>query len=66
VSIRNASSRDEDVTYAQRLQQAGVATTLHVVPGAYHNFDSIQAKAAVSVVFGKARTTALDKALNSG
>jgi acetyl esterase/lipase len=32
---------DEDVTYARRLQQAGVASTLHVVPGAYHNFDSM-------------------------
>ncbi|RNM12086.1 alpha/beta hydrolase [Nocardioides pocheonensis] len=57
---------DEDVTYAHRLQQAGVATTLHVVPGAYHNFDSIQAKAAVSRTFLEARTAALDKALNRG
>ena len=55
---------DEDVTYARRLQQAGVATTLHVVPGAYHNFDSLEAQAAVSRAFVKAQITALDEALN--
>ena len=46
---------DEDVTYARRLQQAGVASTLHVVPGAYHNFDSIEAKTAVSQAFLQAQ-----------
>ena len=56
---------DEDVTYARRLQQAGVASTLHVVPGAYHNFDSIEAKTAVSQAFLQAQTTALDEALNA-
>jgi acetyl esterase/lipase len=57
---------DEDVTYARRLQQAGVASTLHVVPGAYHNFDSFEAKAAISRAFVKAQTTALGEALNGG
>jgi acetyl esterase/lipase len=57
---------DEDVTYARRLQQAGVASTLHVVPGAYHNFDAIEAKAAISRAFVKAQTAALDEALNGG
>ena len=57
---------DEDVTYARRLQQAGVASTLHVVPGAYHNFDSIEAKTAVSQAFLQAQTIALDEALNGG
>jgi acetyl esterase/lipase len=56
---------DEDVTYARRLQQAGVASTLHVVPGAYHNFDSIEAKTTVSRAFVKAQITALDEALNA-
>ncbi|MCF4123153.1 alpha/beta hydrolase [Antribacter sp. KLBMP9083] len=56
---------DEDLTYARRLQQAGVATTLHVVPGAYHNFDSFEAKAAISQAFVQAQTTALDQALNA-
>ena len=30
---------DEDITYAQRLMQAGVPTELHVYPGAPHGFD---------------------------
>ena len=55
---------DEDVAYARRLQQAGVASTLYEVPGAYHNFDSFEAKAAISRAFVKAQTTALDEALN--
>ena len=54
---------DEDVTYARRLQQAGVASTLHVVSGAYHNFDAIEAKASISRAFVKAQRTALDEAL---
>ena len=57
---------DEDVEYARRLQQAGVDCTLHVVPGAYHNFDSTEAKAAVSRAFAKAQIAALDEALNGG
>ncbi len=57
---------DEDVAYARRLRQAGVAATLHVVPGAYHNFDAIEAKAAISRAFVEAQTTALDAALNGG
>jgi acetyl esterase/lipase len=55
---------DEDVTYARRLQQAGVACTLRVVPGAYHNFDSMEPKTAVSRAFVTAQITALDEALN--
>ncbi|MGW2689999.1 alpha/beta hydrolase fold domain-containing protein [Streptomyces sp. NPDC001414] len=31
--------RDEDLDYALRLQQAGVAVELHLFPGAYHAFD---------------------------
>jgi acetyl esterase/lipase len=56
---------DEDVAYARRLQQAGVSTTLHTVPGAYHNFDSIEANTAISQAFLQAQTTALDNALNA-
>ena len=52
--------------WIEGLQQTGVACTLHTVPGAYHNFDSIEAKTAVSRAFVKAQTTALDDALNGG
>jgi acetyl esterase/lipase len=31
---------DEDIEYAQRLQQAGVPTELHVYPGVSHAFES--------------------------
>ena len=55
---------DEDVTYARRLQQAGVASTLRVVPGAYHNFDSMEPKTALSREFVQAQITALHEALN--
>jgi acetyl esterase/lipase len=55
---------DEDVTYAGRLQEAGVACTLRVVPGAYHNFDSMEPKAAISRAFAQAQITALDEALH--
>ena len=57
---------DEDATYARRLQQAGVDCTLHVVPGAYHNFDAIEPRTGLSQAFVEAQTTALDEALNGG
>lgn len=55
---------DEDVAYARRLQQAGVECTLRVVPGAYHNFDSMEPRTAISRAFVQAQLTALDEALN--
>lgn len=39
---------DEDIVYAQRLNQAGVSTELHVYPGAPHGFDSFAAEAPLA------------------
>ena len=41
-----------------------MACTVRVVPGAYHNFDSMEPKTAISQAFVQAQITALDEALN--
>lgn len=56
---------DEDVAYATRLQEAGVPCTVHVVPGAYHAFDRLEATAGIAREFQQAQVAALDGALNS-
>ncbi|MGW2514553.1 alpha/beta hydrolase [Streptomyces scopuliridis] len=55
---------DEVIAYENRLRQAGVATTLEVVPGAYHGFDVIHKKAQVSRNYRQAQLDALDAVLN--
>lgn len=42
---------DEDLAYAQRLRQAGVPCEVETVPGAFHGFDLLLPKAAVSRAF---------------
>lgn len=42
---------DEDLAYAQRLEAAGVPCEVEVVKGAFHGFDGIVPKAAVSQSF---------------
>lgn len=42
---------DEDVAYAARLRAAGVPVTLEVVPGAFHGFETVAPRAAVSRAF---------------
>jgi acetyl esterase/lipase len=42
---------DEDLAYAERLRTAGVPCEVEVVPGAFHGFDGVAAKAAVSQDF---------------
>ncbi len=49
----------EDVEYARRLTAAGVATDLHVIPGAYHGFDASEPAAAVSRDFVQRQVDAL-------
>jgi acetyl esterase/lipase len=39
---------DEDIDYAARLRRAGVATELHVYPGAPHGFDGLAAGTAIA------------------
>lgn len=49
----------EDVEYARRLTAAGVATDLHVIPGAYHGFDASEPAAAISRDFVQRQVDAL-------
>jgi acetyl esterase/lipase len=39
--------RDEDISFASRLMQAGVPTELHVYPGAYHGYELNRPDSAV-------------------
>lgn len=54
---------DEDVAYAKRLNDAGVATEVNVVPGAFHGFDAVFAKTKVVREFRASQTDALRRAL---
>jgi len=53
----------EDVAYAERLNAAGVACALDVIPGAFHGFDLVAPKAGVSQAFRSAQIAALAAAL---
>jgi acetyl esterase/lipase len=53
---------DEDLAYAARLNAAGVRCEVHVVPGAFHGFDAVAAKAQVSQSFFKSQCALLRRA----
>ena len=53
---------DEDINYARRLIDAGVATELLVVPGAFHAFDVIAPDTELSRQFTAAKIAALRRA----
>jgi acetyl esterase/lipase len=53
---------DEDIEYAQRLQQADVPTELHVYPGGTHAFDSYAPASALARRFAADRDEALRRA----
>jgi len=55
--------RDEDITFAMRLMQAGVPTELHVYPGAYHVAEVLGPDAALSQRIWDTRFGALRRAL---
>jgi acetyl esterase/lipase len=56
---------EEDVTYAQRLIQAGVQTELLVAPGAFHAFDLLAPEATISKRFISAWNEALQRGLTA-
>ncbi|MCZ4095347.1 alpha/beta hydrolase [Streptomyces sp. So13.3] len=55
--------RDEDVAYANAIWQAGGQAELHVWPGAYHGFDGLAPRAALSQDARNARTRWLQRLL---
>ncbi|NJC23882.1 acetyl esterase/lipase [Arthrobacter pigmenti] len=56
--------RDEDISYAARLLQAGVPTELHVYPGAYHGFELVAPHAHLSRQALEDRNRAFTRALH--
>jgi acetyl esterase/lipase len=56
---------DEDLAYAERLKDAGVPCEVEVVPGAFHGFDLVVAKAQVSQRFFARQCDVLRSALHT-
>ena len=54
---------DEDLAYAERLSAAGVPCDLHIAPGAFHGFDQISPKAAVSQEYFDSTCTSFRRAV---
>ncbi|MGU3498235.1 alpha/beta hydrolase [Mycobacterium sp. C31M] len=54
---------DEDLAYAERLRAAGVPCDVEVVEGAFHGFDQIAPKTAVSQSFSDAQRAWLSRTL---
>ncbi|MGC5169619.1 alpha/beta hydrolase [Microbacterium sp. DT81.1] len=50
---------EEDIEYARRLNESGVACEVYVVPGAFHGFDAIFRKADVTQEFWAEQARAL-------
>ena len=55
---------EEDLEYAHRLLRAGVPTELHVYPGAFHGFDSVE-EAKISQAFIHDQLDALKRIFSS-
>ncbi|SCX30732.1 Acetyl esterase/lipase [Mycolicibacterium fluoranthenivorans] len=56
---------DEDLAYAQRLREAGVPVEVEVVAGAFHGFDAIAPKTAVSQDFIGSQIATLRRAFTA-
>jgi acetyl esterase/lipase len=54
---------DENLAYAKRLTAAGVPCDIEVVQGAFHGFDQVVPKAAVSQAFFASQCASLRSAL---
>lgn len=56
---------DEDKRYADRLVDAGIACEFHVVPGAFHGFDSVVSRSGAARAFFDAQCAALGAVLKA-
>ena len=56
---------DENIAYAERLRDAGVAVSEELVPGAYHGFPALTPEAPVSVKFHDSQVAFLQSRLFS-
>lgn len=54
---------DEDLAYARRLTDAGVACAVHVVPGAFHGFDRVAARSAIGRAYFDSTCAAMRQAM---
>lgn len=54
---------DEDLTYARRLNDAGIRCAFYLIPGAFHGFDVLFPRANVSRDFRREQTGALREGL---
>jgi acetyl esterase/lipase len=54
---------DEDLTYAQQLKAAGIPCETHIVDGAFHGFDSVRPRAAITSRYRDAQIRTLAAAL---
>ena len=55
---------NEDIDYASRLIQAGVATDLQVINGVYHAFEKVSQTSPQTKAYHAARTEAIKGMLN--
>ena len=53
---------NEDIQYAQRLMNDGIATELYVAPGAFHGFDGMAPNSPIATQFTAAIDAAIDRA----
>jgi acetyl esterase/lipase len=55
---------NENIDYARRLLNAGVATELYVAPGGFHGFDEMLPESAIATQFSNTVNAAIHRAFN--